>query len=96
MPFTIHLISLVLTLIALVLSLGIIWQSESSLDRAFRFLTISLIATALNELLQIIVILGAPTWAIYSGYIQLVALIFLTIFLYSFTQTLQNVWKKKK
>lgn len=96
MIFTIHLVGLLLALLALVFSLGIIWQSESSLDRDFRFLTISLIVTAINELLQIIIVLGASDWSMYSGYLQLMALFFLTLFLYSFTRTLQNVWKKKK
>ncbi|MFH0873883.1 MAG: hypothetical protein V1846_03565 [Candidatus Komeilibacteria bacterium] len=96
MSFTLHLISLLLALLALVLALGIVWQSESGLDRSFRFLTISLIVTALNEFLQIISLLGAFNWSVYYGYLSIVGLFFLTLFLLSFTRTLQNVWRRKR
>ena len=91
----IHFAILILTFVSIILSLGVVWQAERSLDRSYKYLTVALVFFAIFELITILNLVDVIQIPGFKRLFELVFIFFMTISLFVMNRTLRQVWKEK-
>ena len=95
MALSLHLIILTLTLSAIILSLGVVWQSEKGLDRCFRLLTLALLSFAASEILEIALIFDWNEMIPFRDILLVIFSIIIVLSLLQMTKTIRLIRRKK-
>ena len=96
MNFTLALLQFVASLGVLILSLGIVWQSERDLDKAFKFFIASAVVIVIKQIMKVLDTLGATSFAPYQDYLAVVSLLFLLLFLIRMNSALNLTASRKR
>lgn len=92
----VHFLSFLFALMAVIISLGIVWQAERRLDKVYKVMSWALAIFSFMLLVKILELIDVVTLHGLEHFIELIFIFLVTVSLYTMNKTLKDVWKEKK